>query len=203
MFRSRFIILFLSIPLIMTSGAFLRADDAEEADAIAGDLQDFAERLGDLGFFEELGNPLPMTTSSPSAEEALRLDVLFEESLKASLAAGFPYSDLDELANAIEQLLIFSRGRRIGVEEVRELLMPPGGAVAHSFDEAERAVRGWVRRAVAFKRPNLLATVVDQATRQTLVEVLELTGGNRTRAARMLGISRPTLLAKMDRFGLR
>jgi len=108
-----------------------------------------------------------------------------------------------ELANAIEQLLIFSRGRRLGVAEVTELLMPPGDGVGHSFDEVESAVRGWVRRSVAFPRPALLTTVVDQVTRQALVEVLELTTGNRTRAAQLLGISRPTLLAKMKKLGLR
>ncbi len=108
-----------------------------------------------------------------------------------------------ELANTIEQLLIFSRGQRIGAEEVGEVLAPADGGVGHSFDEAEQAIRSWVRRSVAYERPDLLSTVVDQATRQTLVEVLELTGGNRTRAARLLGISRPTLLNKMDKLGLR
>jgi two-component system NtrC family response regulator/two-component system nitrogen regulation response regulator GlnG len=36
-----------------------------------------------------------------------------------------------------------------------------------------------------------------------IAEALGLTGGNRTRAARLLGLSRPTLLARIEKYGLR
>lgn len=108
-----------------------------------------------------------------------------------------------ELGNAIEQLLILGHGRRIGVENVREFLEAGKGGIGHSFDDVERAVRGWVRQSVAFDRPDLLSAVVENVTRDTLAEVLNLTGGNRTRAAEILGITRPTLLAKMKKLGLR
>ena len=49
---------------------------------------------------------------------------------------------------------------------------------------------------------NLLETVTDRVTRQTIAEVLSHTDGNRSQAARLLGVSRPTLLAKMRKFGL-
>ena len=32
---------------------------------------------------------------------------------------------------------------------------------------------------------------------------LEATGGNRSQAARLLGLSRPTLIAKIEKYGLR
>ena len=34
-------------------------------------------------------------------------------------------------------------------------------------------------------------------------EALEATGGNRTQAARLLGLSRPTLIARIEKYGLR
>jgi len=34
-------------------------------------------------------------------------------------------------------------------------------------------------------------------------EALNLTGGNRSRAAKLLGLSRPTLHSKIDKFGLK
>ena len=39
--------------------------------------------------------------------------------------------------------------------------------------------------------------------RAVVKRALEMADGNRSRAARMLGLSRPTLLARMERYGLR
>jgi len=39
--------------------------------------------------------------------------------------------------------------------------------------------------------------------RLLLVEALQRTGGNQTQAARLLGLARPTLHAKMQKHGLR
>ncbi len=36
-----------------------------------------------------------------------------------------------------------------------------------------------------------------------ITEALNITGGNRSQAAKMLGLSRPTLLAKMEKFGIK
>jgi DNA-binding NtrC family response regulator len=108
-----------------------------------------------------------------------------------------------ELGNALEQLLIVCRGRRIEVEDVSELIAGSGGVAGRVSAEADEALRRWVHQSIAFGRDNLLSTAVDYVTRRTLIEVLTLTDGNRSRAARLLGVSRPTLLAKMDKHGLR
>jgi DNA-binding NtrC family response regulator len=39
--------------------------------------------------------------------------------------------------------------------------------------------------------------------RARIVDALERCGGNQTRAARMLGVARNTLIARMEKFGLR
>jgi DNA-binding NtrC family response regulator len=44
---------------------------------------------------------------------------------------------------------------------------------------------------------------VAQVERETLVKALEACGGNRTRAAQRLGISRRALLYKIDKYGLK
>ena len=36
-----------------------------------------------------------------------------------------------------------------------------------------------------------------------IAEALNITGGNRSQAAKLLGLSRPTLLAKMEKFGIK
>ncbi len=52
------------------------------------------------------------------------------------------------------------------------------------------------------ERGDLRATV-DEVERATIVKALEACGGNQTRAARQLGISRRSLIYKMERFGLK
>jgi two-component system NtrC family response regulator/two-component system nitrogen regulation response regulator GlnG len=59
-----------------------------------------------------------------------------------------------------------------------------------------------LRRALVDNPSNLLETVTDRFARQTIAEALRHTGGNRSKAARLLGVSRPTLLAKMRKYGL-
>ena len=44
---------------------------------------------------------------------------------------------------------------------------------------------------------------MDLMGRAVVKRALEMADGNRSRAARMLGLSRPTLLARMERYGLR
>jgi DNA-binding protein Fis len=45
--------------------------------------------------------------------------------------------------------------------------------------------------------------VLEMVDRLLVVEALRLTGGNQTHAARILGLTRPTLQAKMQRHGIR
>jgi len=107
-----------------------------------------------------------------------------------------------ELANAMEQCLIFSRGRRIGEEEVATLVLGTSNARDDVLRSADEALRRWVHQAIAFGREDLLATAVDHVSRRLIAEVLEIAGGNRSRAARLLGMSRPTLLARLRKYGL-
>jgi DNA-binding NtrC family response regulator len=44
-------------------------------------------------------------------------------------------------------------------------------------------------------------TTLEEAERRHILAVLEATGGNRTRAAHILGIERKTLSRKLERFG--
>ncbi|MEW6267433.1 MAG: sigma-54 dependent transcriptional regulator [Thermodesulfobacteriota bacterium] len=108
-----------------------------------------------------------------------------------------------ELSNAMEKCLIFSRGRPIGPEDVA--LQVLGGSVrAGALSEApDESIRKWAARALAAGGENLLAELTDHVAGLIISEALTMTGGNRTRAAELLGLSRPTLLAKMEKYNLR
>jgi two-component system nitrogen regulation response regulator GlnG len=107
-----------------------------------------------------------------------------------------------ELANLMEQCLIFSRGHRVAPETVQRLLSGTQEKPGDVFRQIDEAVAQGFRRAVDSGLDNLLERINNRVTRQAVTEALRHTDGNRSRAARLLGVSRPTLLAKMRKHGI-
>ncbi len=134
-------------------------------------------------------------------ELGVRNPGLAAEAYPALCAHGWP-GNVRELANLMEQCLIFSRGQQVGPETIERLLFGGQEQQADIFLPTEDVLAKNLRRALVDNPTNLLETVTDRVTRQTIAEVLRYTNGNRSKAARLLGISRPTLLAKMRKHGL-
>ncbi len=109
-----------------------------------------------------------------------------------------------ELANAMQKALIFSRGYPIHPEDVSLAI---GGEMAGKDSGDHRAdeiVRRWVRQTlVSGDGKDVFEGFMDRFASLLISEALDLTGGNRSRAAKLLGISRPTLLSKIDKYGLK
>jgi DNA-binding NtrC family response regulator len=99
----------------------------------------------------------------------------------AALAAYRWPGNVRELENTIERLVVFSRGATIDVADL------PFRA-ASGPDLHER---------LFVDLPSL-----DEIERRYLVHVIEQVGGNRTRAAEVLGIDRRTLYRMAERFGI-
>jgi DNA-binding NtrC family response regulator len=91
-----------------------------------------------------------------------------------------------ELENTIEHLVLYSRDARITADD-----LPP------KFHAAAPARRAGPERLFA-DLPSL-----DELERRYLIHVLEAVGGNRTRAAEVLGVDRRTLYRMADRFGVK
>jgi DNA-binding NtrC family response regulator len=103
--------------------------------------------------------------------------------LEALTAHNWP-GNVRELENTIERLVLFCRGSSIEVTD-----LPPGiNRAGASADLHQR---------VFADLPSL-----DELERRYLVHVLHAVGGNRTRAAEVLGIDRRTLYRMAARFGL-
>lgn len=104
-----------------------------------------------------------------------------------------------QLQNLVERLVVLVEGPTIGADDVRRALHE-----AAAFKSAAVAIGGG--------GPELPADVVDgaghlgrvvrEAERGALIRALERTGGNRSAAARLLGLSRTTLYQKMSDCGL-
>jgi two-component system NtrC family response regulator/two-component system nitrogen regulation response regulator GlnG len=128
----------------------------------------------------------------------------------ADVLAAHPWpGNVRELGNALKKALIFSRGVPIGPEDMLQAIGSGGSGRAGSLPAqqaaaADEPLRAFVRRALMDRAGEAaFEHVVDAAGRAAIAEALEITGGNRTRAARLLGLSRPTLIAKIEKYGLK
>jgi len=118
-----------------------------------------------------------------------------------------------ELENVLKKALIFSRGCPIGPEEMRQAIgssnAAAGGAASPAGGRGREAgpdnkLRAFIRRALVDDAGDAAYDhVLDAVAKSTIAEALEMTAGNRTRAAKLLGLSRPTLIAKIEKYGLK
>jgi len=108
-----------------------------------------------------------------------------------------------ELANTLQKALIFSRGGQITVEDIGQAIGRERVS-GRTDDTADEAIRQWVRETLGSATPKaVFNSLMDRFARMLIAEALKLTGGNRTRAAELLGISRPTLLSKIEKYRLK
>jgi nitrogen regulation protein NR(I) len=127
---------------------------------------------------------------------------LTQESINLLKSHQWP-GNVRELANVLQKALIFSRGYPIRPEDISQAI---GGEAAPKIDDsqAHETLRLWVRKVfLGGAGENVFDSMMDRFASVLISEALELTGGNRSRAARLLGISRPTLLSKIDRYNLK
>jgi two-component system nitrogen regulation response regulator GlnG len=109
-----------------------------------------------------------------------------------------------ELANAMQKALIFSRGYPIHPEDVSRAIGGESLAREAGDQRADEIVRQWVRQTLAAgEGKDVFEACMDHFASLLISEALGLTGGNRSRAAKILGISRPTLLSKIEKYGLK
>jgi nitrogen regulation protein NR(I) len=109
-----------------------------------------------------------------------------------------------ELANAMQKALIFSRGYPIHPEDVSRAIGGESLAREAGDQRADEIVRQWVRQTLAAgEGKDVFEACMDHFASLLISEALDLTGGNRSRAAKLLGISRPTLLSKIEKYGLK
>jgi DNA-binding NtrC family response regulator len=128
---------------------------------------------------------------------------LAQDSLNLLKSHQWP-GNVRELANVLQKALIFSRGYPIRPEDISQAI--GGSEAAPKIDDFQgyENLRQWVRRVLlSGAGENVFDSMMDRFASVLISEALELTGGNRSRAARLLGISRPTLLSKIDRYNLR
>jgi len=121
-----------------------------------------------------------------------------------SLLNSCPWQgNVRELANAIQKAIIYNRGVPINSETMSRAVSgrSAAGMVSEGVDQA---LRQWIREGLLSEsRENLFDTCMDLFASILVSEALILTGGNRSQSARLLGLSRPTLHSKIEKYGLK
>ncbi|MEA2175381.1 MAG: two-component system, NtrC family, response regulator HydG, partial [Blastocatellia bacterium] len=103
-----------------------------------------------------------------------------------------------ELENAIERAVIIASGRQIELADLPE-------AIGRSILEERSRLRG--ERAAAANEGRAVTmeinvpSSIDEIERQAIEATLDYTSGDKTRAARALGIGRKTLYRKLQQYG--
>jgi nitrogen regulation protein NR(I) len=109
-----------------------------------------------------------------------------------------------ELGNVIQKALIFSRGYPIRSEEISQAIGAESAARVTQEKDVVKTIRTWIRQDLINKSAeNIFDFFIDRFASLIIQEALDLTGGNRSQAAKLLGLSRPTLQAKIDKYRLK
>jgi DNA-binding NtrC family response regulator len=118
-----------------------------------------------------------------------------------ALLSSHPWrGNVRELANTMQKALIFSPGGPLSREDLSRVL---GGEDASGGpdDRAVDALREWIRNGlISGTGKDVFNSLMGRFAGMVIAESLKYTGGNRSRAAEILGISRPTLLSKMEKY---
>jgi DNA-binding NtrC family response regulator len=104
-----------------------------------------------------------------------------DECLSAMRAHPWP-GNVRQLRNVIERALIVCSGRIIGKHDLPE-----------EFQSIAQVDSGYLKIRVG--------TTLDEMERELIVRTIEFAGGNKTRAAQILGVSAKTLYNKLERYG--
>src|SRR3569623_911189 len=138
---------------------------------------------------------------------------LGNEVINALCEHGWP-GNIRELRNTIERAVLLSSGGAVRPSHL--VLVPPRDVVRESqntlpldritYDEEAALFRNepTLRPSESMMRRSSgsLANEVADLERKRIVETLEKHGGNQTQVARELGMSRGTLIARMEQYGL-
>ncbi|MFH1479691.1 MAG: sigma-54 dependent transcriptional regulator [Pseudomonadota bacterium] len=109
-----------------------------------------------------------------------------------------------ELANTIQKILIFNRGTPISAEDVTQTISGKRLIKENDAETSDQVIRKWAKETLTTKsKENMFDSSMDRFASILISEALNLTGGNRSQAAKLLGLSRPTLHSKIEKYNLK
>ena len=124
---------------------------------------------------------------------------LTDAAISAFRAYDWP-GNIRELENVLERMMLFASGEVLDIGDVPDEVRNPAGSSASATVEAHAAAA--TQGGVGPLKELVKETTV-RVEKEVIVRALEQTGGNVTRAAELLAISRKSLQNKMKEYDLR
>jgi DNA-binding NtrC family response regulator len=168
-----------------------RKEDLRDLIAVDASTQNERPVLGLVNYFikryaAELGS-----VNQPASEEVLQL-----------LEAHHWPGNVRELRNVIRKALLLAHGYPITGDIIRKALdqmQPPHPAQDQTFGAYAAKI---LASAKTGERENVLADLTAVMERELYGQAIRRADGDQSKAARWLGVSRPTMREKLTRFGL-
>lgn len=107
-----------------------------------------------------------------------------------------------ELENIVRKALIASRGYPISVEHVRSAFSKPAPPRPAGDQKLADYVTELLAQAQLAENGNASEALIEAVERELYGQGIRLANGDQTKAARWLGVSRPTMREKLTRYGL-
>lgn len=150
------------------------------------DLSPLRERKADIVLFAE--------HFLHKANESLNKNVAsFSPEVLDKLTNYYWHGNLRELNNVIKRAVLLSPGEKVVMESLPHEIIAPEPILAESVGGQYMEI----------DERNLLKSVSGQAERQAIIDVLEKTGFNKTKAAELLNIDRKTLYNKLKAYDIK
>ena len=126
---------------------------------------------------------------------------------KKAISALTNYSwpgNVRELGNIIQKILIFNRGTPLCnddiIQAISEKNLDQNGDVKNAIQIIKQFIR---HELTARPMEKMFDTCMDRFASILIKEALNIAGGNRSRAAKLLGLSRPTLHSRIEKYNLK
>ncbi len=127
---------------------------------------------------------------------------LQEDALRTLNGYDWP-GNVRELSNLIQKLLIFNRGAPISAADLEQIIDKKEPFSTTGQIELN-TIREWVRQGLVNSSGTCsLDDFMDTVSGIVITEALKITNGNRSQAAKLLSVSRPTLHAKIDKYKIK
>jgi DNA-binding NtrC family response regulator len=136
-----------------------------------------------------------------SAEFNLERPSIASEAVDFLLQQGWP-GNVRELENIVRKALIASRGYPINLEHIRTALTKPVLPKPAGDQKLADFVTELLTQAQFGEGGNVSEVLTEAVERELYGQAIRLANGDQTKAARWLGVSRPTMRDKLTRYGL-
>ena len=115
---------------------------------------------------------------------------------------SYPWpGNVRELANILKKVLIFNRGTPIGMDDITQAISGKMALKEDIRSGTDSEIISWIREELSTKnKGNVFDSCMDHFAGVLIKEALNITGGNRTKAAKLLGLSRPTLHSRIEKY---